>query len=300
MSIEQNIDTAKKTADFVDKLLNMIDMKNIFPSLKARQVFISEIEKNDELSTAQKMALLYHFNDVSKRMKNFYSVLELTEIMLNAKGVSLETAKIDTDSEWFSMFSDIAKNVSDEEMQHIWAKILASKCEDKKSVDKKLLSILQIMEPEDAEIFSRICANSVFIIDGEDITPEFIYPSDNNINAIFPEVEGIDMNGVYESEYLNCKTFTQMQSLGLIKYHTGLSGFYLNVDNNKSIIIDYYGKRVQICSQSPKMVCLGIVELTRCGKQLVKILYEGQKENKNLKLMDKIIEYYQKQNLKVN
>lgn len=288
MSIDQNIDTVNKIADLGDKLINMIDIKNIFPSLKARQVFISEIEKNDELSTAQKMALLYHFNDVSKRAKNFYSVLELTEIMLNAKGVSLETAKIDTDSEWFGMFSDIAKNVSDEEMQHIWAKILASKCEDEKSVDKKLLSILQVMESEDAEIFSRICANSVFVIDGEDITPEFIYPSD------------IDPNEVYERKYLNHDTFTQMQSLGLIKYHTGLSGFGTRGDNNNCIIIDYYGERIQIYSQSPKTIYLGIVELTRCGKQLVKILYEGQKENKNLQLMNKIIEYYQKNSFEVN
>lgn len=45
MSIDQNIDTVNKIADLGDKLINMIDIKNIFPSLKARQVFISEIEK---------------------------------------------------------------------------------------------------------------------------------------------------------------------------------------------------------------------------------------------------------------
>lgn len=287
MSIDQNIDTVNKIADLGDKLINMSDIKNIFPSLKARQVFISEIEKNDELSTAQKMALLYHFNDVSKRAKNFYSVLELTEIMLNAKGVSLETAKIDTDSEWFGMFSDIAKNVSDEEMQHIWAKILASKCEDEKSVDKKLLSILQVMESEDAEIFSYICANTVYI-DSAYISnfPAFVYVFDRN---------PVYVNGeFYNKKFIHHSALTQMQSLGLITYHVSMSTYELTAPNDMTAdcTFNYFGEKINVKSYSKKDLSLGAVELTRCGHQLVKILYEGQRDNKNAKLIDKLTQHF--------
>ena len=299
--VEKGLAIADKVADLGYKLLNFFN-DNI-PTFKANQIYIQEIEKNDKLSTSEKMALLYNAKAVKRNMENLYSVYELTNLMLKEKGSSLETADLDTDSEWFCMFSDIAKNVSNEGMQHIWAKILASKCEDKKSADKKLLSILQVMEYEDAEIFSYICANSVFAItNSRKIIPEFIYLSDLNVKAIFDESEEseISIADIYDQDLINHETLTQMQNLGLIKYHTVLSGYGLKISDDSSIVIDYYGKKIQICSQSEKFLKFGIVELTKCGQQLVKILHNGQNENKNLLLIDKLIEYYQKTGFEVH
>ena len=110
--VEKGLNIFDKVADLANKLLNFGN-DNI-PFLKANQIYIQEIEKSDKLSTSEKMALLYNAGAVKRNMKNLYSVYELTDLMLKEKGSSLETADLDTDSEWFGMFSDIAKNVSDE------------------------------------------------------------------------------------------------------------------------------------------------------------------------------------------
>lgn len=292
--VEKGLNIFDKVADLGNKLLN-VGNDNI-PFLKANQIYIQEIEKNDKLSTSEKMALLYNAGAVKRNMKNLYSVYELTDLMLKEKGSSLETADLDTDSEWFGMFSDIAKNVSDEGMQHIWAKILASKCEDKKSVDKKLLSILQVMEYEDAEIFSYVCANSVITLDQNDGKkyPAFIYP--NNVNF---ENSTSSIINAYDKQILNHSAFTQIHSLGLIIYHTGLSEYGFSGKNGTNMIINYYGDKVIIKSDK-KELPIGIIELTRCGCQLVNILHSGQEQNKNVKLVDAIIERYQRLGFEVN
>ena len=292
--VEKGLNIFDKVADLANKLLNFGN-DNI-PFLKANQIYIQEIEKSDKLSTSEKMALLYNAGAVKRNMKNLYSVYELTDLMLKEKGSSLETADLDTDSEWFGMFSDIAKNVSDEGMQHIWAKILASKCDDKKSVDKKLLSILQVMEYEDAEIFSYICANTVWLKDNNGYErPAFIYP-ENDYVALFDGCEDSSEKfyDVYDKKIINHPAFNQMQSLGLITYHAGLSSYCLSDNRNIDFVIRYYGDNAKISSKSKKELPMGRIELSKCGCQLVNILSAGQEENKNLHLMDKLIEYYQK------
>ncbi len=294
--IEKGISTVDKALSLSERLINALN-DNI-PGLKANQLYIKEIENSDKLSTPEKMALLYNAKPLKKQMQNLYSVYELADIMLKDKGSSLDESELDNESEWFGMFSDIAKNVSDEEMQHIWAKILASKCEDKKSVDKKLLSILQVMEYNDAEIFSYICANSVMInAVGVFNLPVFVYYFDSDNVNLWGDC------GIYDKNLINHVSLNQMQSLGLITYHSSRNATFcicqrekLKVDFN----MNYFDEKIKIKSSVKKELNLGVVELTKSGCQLVNILYNDQRPNKNLMLIDKLIEHYKKLGYEAN
>ena len=85
-----------------------------------------------------------------------------------------------------------------------------------------------------------------------------------------------------------------MQSLGLITYHVSMSTYELTAPNDMTAdcTFNYFGEKINVKSYSKKDLSLGAVELTRCGHQLVKILYEGQRDNKNAKLIDKLTQHF--------
>ena len=65
------------------------------------------------------------------------------------------------DHDWTARFFDNAKDVSDKEMQNLWAKLLAGEVESPGSVSLRTLSILRNMTQKEAELFAR-AVNYIF------------------------------------------------------------------------------------------------------------------------------------------
>lgn len=178
------------------------------------------------------------------------------------------------------MYDDISKNVSSQDMQTVWAKILASKCEDANSVSKKLLQVLQIMDSNDAEYFSYLCSHSVMCFNP--VTNEkyyhFFHP-----NAKKDELE------IYEDKYINHGYLIDFSSLGLINYDP-LTDTMVRTD---LLTMNYYGEKIYINSTNGE-IRIGVITYTSCGEELVKILHEGMSDKKDPLLISKISEYYKK------
>ena len=66
------------------------------------------------------------------------------------------------DHDWTARFFDNAKDVSNEEMQKLWAKLLAGEVERPGSVSLRTLSILREMTQKEAELFARV-VNYIFV-----------------------------------------------------------------------------------------------------------------------------------------
>ena len=64
--------------------------------------------------------------------------------------------------DWTARFFDNAKDVSDEEMQKLWAKLLAGEVERPGSVSLRTLDILRNMTQKEAELFER-AVNYIFV-----------------------------------------------------------------------------------------------------------------------------------------
>lgn len=61
------------------------------------------------------------------------------------------------DPDWTSSFFESAKDVSDEEMQRLWARVLADEVAQPGSFKKRTLDLLKVLTKREADLFSRLC-----------------------------------------------------------------------------------------------------------------------------------------------
>ncbi len=89
------------------------------------------------------------------------------------------------DDDWIRNFFDKARTIGDEEMQLLWAKLLAGEANEPGSFSRKSVNLLGDMSVNDAETFQALC-DFVWILDGNptiidvDVTDWFY--SENGIN----------------------------------------------------------------------------------------------------------------------
>ena len=88
-----------------------------------------------------------------KRLANARAVLEAGAEELGDK----EVADHDPDPDWTARFFDYVQDVSSEDMQKIWAKILAGEVESPGRTSLRTLDTLRNMNKRDAEMFRDIC-----------------------------------------------------------------------------------------------------------------------------------------------
>ena len=88
-----------------------------------------------------------------KRIANVRSVLEDAADELGDK----EVADHEPDPDWTARFFDNVQDVSSEDMQRIWAKILAGEVESPGRTSLRTLDTLKNMTKRDAELFNNIC-----------------------------------------------------------------------------------------------------------------------------------------------
>lgn len=105
------------------------------------------------------------------------------------------------EEDWFLYFLDKAKNVSDEEIQKIWAYILKQECLHPKSCRKVMIDKLSMLDKKMAESFGKLCAwtYSVSVENNDYSIP--LYLRDDVINEI------VDYNPTLltENDLLNYK-----------------------------------------------------------------------------------------------
>lgn len=93
-----------------------------------------------------------------KKQKNLETIANYAAEELDKKGtVSPESV----DPDWTTRFIGIAEDISDENMQRIWAKILAGEVEKPNSYSKRTLEVLRNMSQKEAVLFQRVASTIV-------------------------------------------------------------------------------------------------------------------------------------------
>lgn len=94
-------------------------------------------------------------------------------------------------------FYDIVGNISDEEMQAIWARILAGEIHRKGTYSLQLLDILKKFTQKQAELFNRVCSHC--FISGDNV----YIPNDNEYlqfaNITYQDILDLDALGLINS-----------------------------------------------------------------------------------------------------
>lgn len=112
-------------------------------------------------------------NKEKRRQKNIENVVTVAGTILQTEEkVSEESVNQD----WATRFFDIVQDVSDDEMQLLWGRILAGEIKQPKSYSLRTLEILRNMTKEEAEIFQKVAQ---FVLVDQDIA--FLFTSFNDL-----------------------------------------------------------------------------------------------------------------------
>lgn len=128
---------------------------------------------------------------------NFLHVAELADQVFkhDYQNKADENQKYDFD--WYMRFYDIVGNISDEEMQALWARILAGEIHRKGTYSLQLLDILKNFTQKQAELFNRVCSHC--FISGDNV----YIPNDNEYlqfaNITYQDILDLDALGLINS-----------------------------------------------------------------------------------------------------
>jgi len=198
--------------------------------------------------------------DIEERALNRF-VFEEAKKQANIEAITAKALPEVTDDanpeqmedDWITNFFDKCRLISDEEMQTLWARILAGEANVPGTFSRKIVDIVGSLDKKDAELFRSLCGYA-FNIDGRAVP--LIY----------------DLNtSIYEQNSIDLETVSHLSSLGLV-HVGGLTGYVLPGFPQQRHVY-YYGQPVWIGfdKPGPHEFRLGNVLLSQAGKQLVPI-----------------------------
>lgn len=168
----------------------------------------------------------------------------------------LEAGDVESDSEesisreWINRFIDMASEISTEEMQNIWAKVLAGEVIEPNSFSIKTLECLRCLSKKDAEMFARLCK---FVLDGQ-----LVFAEDDLIkkyNISYEELFELHEDGLIRAEGMIQLTH-HLESMD--------SELFLDFGNYVLLV-------AKMLEDRPSEFSISQFPLTRAGKELYTI-----------------------------
>ncbi len=170
-----------------------------------------------------------------RKQKNIEKVISLALEKLNKKA---QPEHIDED--WISQFFDNCKNISNEEMQHLWAFILAGEANNPGAFSKRTLNHLKLISKEEAILFSKFCQ---FVLRTEN--GKFMHILGEKTNSYLKENAAISVAKVTELE---------------------AAGFVLSTIRVKTKL--FHGDLIYL-KDKPYEICLGEVKLPVSKERII-------------------------------
>ena len=206
---------------------------------------ILRAEARITVSEIEQRAMHRLVREEGKKQENIESI--------TAKSTSkvLDSAKPeDIEEDWLTNFFDRCRSVSDDEMQQIWANILAGEANNPGRFDKKTIDLLSTMGKADAQNFQKLARFAVF------------FP--RAVPLIF------DHNAdIYKNNGCNFEYFNLLQDLGLVNFNFSV-GYNLTIVSG-STILRYSNRFYSMEFDSNNFFDVGQIILTRAGMQIIEL-----------------------------
>lgn len=284
-------------SDVVIKLLDMIEKAvgwTIIPKgtkadfKEGLAIYKESIMNDDTLSGMEKGA------KISTARKELKQYINQCKIISYATENIKDDAKMDIDDDWLLLFFEYTKNISDEDVQKIWGKILAEKCNDNTNINRKFLNILSTIDREVAVAFGKLCKvtisckSGIYGRESEDYMP-FNIPiviRNSECNDFFDKYLGL--NGPTYQAYIECtlsgREIALLEEVGLIEKNDN-DDFTYKCDDNVVIMFDNKKYDIKLNTEQLikendfdfeddmyKPIKLGYIKFTIAGEKLFKIL----------------------------
>ena len=243
----------------IEKLSNALGWIASRKSLKhiALDSYIEEIKKS-EFDPLTKAALIY------KSRKTLSEYCNQNSIIQHAIENMRETAEPEKlDNDWINQFMDKARLVSDDEFQLIWGRILAEECDSPGIVPRTLLHILERMDKEDAEHFTKLCSFSVYVIE-------------KGMLSYVPIILNEYLSDYYSKHGINYDILSDLQALGLIEIRLGITEYHQNYAATP-IEVNYFDEKYAF-SENVKELPVGGVIFTKSGQALCRVIESAKQE----------------------
>ena len=207
---------------------------------------VIKAKSNIEISELQQRALTRFIMEESKKQDNIESITEKAIPQLTSSSTPQ-----DMDNDWIMNFFDKCRIISDEDMQILWAKILAGESNSPGTYSKRTVNSMASLDKRDAVLFAKLCG----------------------FNWLFGDLETLiydEEASIYRTAGINFDTLIHLDDIGLISFST--SGFTL-ANLPKRIKCHYYGEPIIIESKQDEdnSIKIGKVLLSRTEKQLAPI-----------------------------
>ena len=191
---------------------------------------------------------------MEEETKNQFNIESITHQAIPHLNDDSEPEKIEDDS--LRNFFDKCRIVSNEQMQDIWARILAGEANNPGSISRKTINILGDMDNADAELFTML-SRFAWRIGATPIAPIF----DSDL---------AEDQSLYSDAGINLAVLANIEAFGLI--HTSPLGFHLRVQPT-TFVLSYFANAAEITmpDTAPHGLTVGNVFLTASGSQVVSI-----------------------------
>lgn len=232
----------------------------------ARIKALAEIDVTD----IQQRALQRMVYDEGKKQENIESITAQAALQLNN-----DASPQGIEDDWLSNFFDKCKNISNAEMQSLWAGLLAREANSPGSYSKRTIELISMLDKADANLFTTLCG--------------FCLSTEPNSGKYAPVILDV-LSPIYKNQGLTFLKLNHLDSIGLIKF-SPTSKFRLP-QVPKTLPFFYYDSLVlfQFAKENSNQMPLGQVMLTSVGEQLAPIC--GAKPIPNF--LDYIISEYAK------
>jgi hypothetical protein len=187
---------------------------------------------------------------VEEEAKKQENIEKITQQALPHLSESAEPTKVEGD--WITNFFDKCRIVSDQEMQQLWAQVLAGEANSPGMYSKRTVNLLGDLDKSDAELFRNLCGLGWSI--------------GNVVPLVFdPQAE------IYNKIGINFTSLSHLESLGLIQFNA-MAGFQ-RLRLPKVITVAYYGAFLTLSfpNDSDNSMELGKVLLTKAGQELAPV-----------------------------
>ncbi len=260
---------------------------------EAREILLSQdTEISGELDISDAVRQRIQFQE-RKRQLNIESVVKKAATQLGDTEVSND----ETDHDWTAHFFNHVQDVSSEEMQSLWAKVLAGEVERAGSTSIRTLGILKNIDQSTARLFRKFCSGCVFLcIDGRSLTDARVPSLGGNAasNVLKPyglgfgELNRLNEHGIIISDYNSWYDYRMSvgQKIdnppGLIKIPFCFQGRYwiLDAANEHDV-----GKEFRLSG----------VALTNSGRELSRVVSLESLDN----FAQALVTYFQNKNWKM-
>jgi hypothetical protein len=157
--------------------------------------------------------------------------------------------------DWIARFYHECQDISDEQMQQIWGRILAGEVATPGTFSPRTLSVVRDLTKDDANLFLKVC-EFVWYIPGA---------------SFVPVIDDTDLPIVVDAG-LNFSRLLHLATLGLIEFGEAMSGYGLKKPLTE-VAVTYCGAvhRLKSVDGSPRRLRFGRVVLTDVGQQLLRI-----------------------------